>query len=633
MSCGGHVEFVFHYRITEFMRLIVDNLDLMETDSVKAVADWMMKKIRGRVCPFAARFSIDEEDEVEVDSITVSFLNDLLLTCQKRQVDRVDFEVESEPRTVCWKCYCFSEEEVTSRSRTQSQTMESTCLDGEFEEGFIDFLNKLEQRQERIKESALRLLSPPRTSGFSEHNGIEKSVQTAPISLPAEAFMPELPPPDFSDYQDPQLGVGGVDNFVDALFDFEPKYELPKEAGLMKWSVCLPLISCFNRRVQSEGTAMVTEKSYFSPVSPPLHLFRHETLAGAIRILSETGNVLSNGRIATPWSLERAQHKSLSCRESPSTIEDLLTLQETALVAQRVQKRWNRMHGDTSLSMTAALSTGVGGVDEEVQATAEAEKTDKRKESEEWVATLLKMLEQKPARSRKLLKGFINFSKEHKSSKSSKHRCCESCRRLISSQAKASKSGAQAEDVSDAHATPELSAADASSAPLSDNIANVYEYMKMKLKEHERAKKCERKTSEERKREKVKKEKNQDDIRAYMVGRKVCEPSHKTSSSQTDIREYCIGKKVKKVVKAEAVDTPAVPSSPEREKSKSSKTKVGGVKLILLVGSDRRKIEELETVVSVIFKTTNNWKISEVDEVTFAGCSRRVFNDFRWSTI
>lgn len=30
---------------------------------------------RGRVCPFAARFSIDEEDEVEVDCITVSFLN------------------------------------------------------------------------------------------------------------------------------------------------------------------------------------------------------------------------------------------------------------------------------------------------------------------------------------------------------------------------------------------------------------------------------------------------------------------------------------------------------------------------------------------------------------------------------
>lgn len=46
MSCGGHVEFVFHYRITEFMRLIVDDLDLMESDSVKAVADWMMKKIR-----------------------------------------------------------------------------------------------------------------------------------------------------------------------------------------------------------------------------------------------------------------------------------------------------------------------------------------------------------------------------------------------------------------------------------------------------------------------------------------------------------------------------------------------------------------------------------------------------------
>ncbi|KAL6734400.1 hypothetical protein Aduo_004943 [Ancylostoma duodenale] len=544
MSCGGHVEFVFHYRITEFMRLIVDDLDLMETDSVKAVADWMMKKIRGRVCPFAARFSIDEEDEVEIDSITVSFLNDLLLTCQKRQVDRVDFEVESEPRTVCWKCYCFSEEEATSRSRTESQSMESACLDdGEFEEGFIDFLNKLEQRQERIKESALRLLSPPRTSGFSEHSGIEKSVQTAPISLPAEAFMPELPPPDFSDYQDPQLEVGGVDNFVDALFDFEPKYGLSKETGLMK---------------------CITTPSFVS--SRDLNWSYQDFIGNWERSLK---------RIATPWSLERAQHKSSACRETASTIEDLLTLQETALVAQRVQKRWNRMHGDTSLSMTAALSTGVGGVDEEVQATAEVEKTEKKKESEEWVATLLKMLEQKPARSRKLLKGFINFSKEHKSSKSSKHRCCESCRKLIASHAKASKSGAQAEDVADAHATSELNAVDANSAPVSDNayVANVYEYMKMKLKEHERAKKCEGKTSEERKREKMKKEKNQDDIRAYLVGRKVCEPSHKTSSAQTDIREYCIGKKVKKVIKAEAVGTPAAPSSPEREKSKSSKTK------------------------------------------------------------
>lgn len=41
------------------------------------------------------------------------------------------------------------------------------------------------------------------------------------------------------------------------------------------------------------------------------------------------------------------------------------------------------MNGDTSLSMTAALSTGVGGVDEEVQVTAELEKPEKKKESEE----------------------------------------------------------------------------------------------------------------------------------------------------------------------------------------------------------------------------------------------------------
>lgn len=41
---------------------------------------------------------------------------------------------------------------------------------------------------------------------------------------------------------------------------------------------------------------------------------------------------------------------------------------------------------------------------------------------------------------------------------------------------------------------------------------------------------------------------------------------------------------MKKVVKAEAVDA-AAPSSPEREKSKSSKTKVRCAKLLVLVAS------------------------------------------------
>ncbi|VDM67827.1 unnamed protein product, partial [Strongylus vulgaris] len=115
---------------------------------------------------------------------------DLLSTCQKRQVDRVDFEVEGEPRTVCWKCYCFSGEE-SSRTRSGSQSLDMASFEGEFEEGFIDFLNKLEQRQEQIKESALRLLSPPGIM-TADHNRIEKSVQTAPVCLPAEAFVPEV---------------------------------------------------------------------------------------------------------------------------------------------------------------------------------------------------------------------------------------------------------------------------------------------------------------------------------------------------------------------------------------------------------------------------------------------------------
>ncbi|VDO27737.1 unnamed protein product [Heligmosomoides polygyrus] len=74
MSSGGSIEFSFHYRITEFMRLIVDDFEAMESDGLTEAAEWMMKKIRGRVSPFTARYSIDEEDEVEVHDITVGFL-------------------------------------------------------------------------------------------------------------------------------------------------------------------------------------------------------------------------------------------------------------------------------------------------------------------------------------------------------------------------------------------------------------------------------------------------------------------------------------------------------------------------------------------------------------------------------
>ena len=106
-----------------------------------------------------------------------------------------------------------------SRSRTESEYFDAP-LEGEFEGGFIDFLNKLEQRQEMIKvyyffsfaenvnsyrgkyrkdliiqfvvfkESALRLLSPPRI--IADNNRNEKSVQTAPICFPAEVFAPEV---------------------------------------------------------------------------------------------------------------------------------------------------------------------------------------------------------------------------------------------------------------------------------------------------------------------------------------------------------------------------------------------------------------------------------------------------------
>ncbi|KAK6735076.1 hypothetical protein RB195_018334 [Necator americanus] len=499
MSCGGHVEFVFHYRVTEFMRLIVDNLDRMETDSAKDVAEWMMKRIRGRVCTSTARFSIDEEDEAYVDNITVPFLCDLLHTCQKRQVERVDFEVDSEPRTVCWKCYCYTDEESPLRSCDESMTLEAKSVEGDLEDSFIDFLNRLEQRQELIKESALRILSPLRTTVVSEHNRLEKSVQTAPSCLPPDVFVPELPPPDLYQCHDAQLDDGSVDNFVDALFDFEPKFDILKNVRTVRCvtspSFVLSRDFCWNY----EDLTRNWERSLKA--------------------------------ISTMWPLEDARYKTVSGQETLSNIEDLITLQETAVIAHQMQKRWNRVRDDVGLSMTAALITGVGGVSEGTQATAASEKVEKKKESEEWVNALLKMLEQKPAKSRKLLKGLINYSKDHKSNISS--------------------------ESDNAH-----------------TALNVYEYMKMKLKEHERAKKSEVNANlSELKPEKPEREANQHDIRAYMVGRKIYDPSRRTTGAQTDIREFCIGKKMKKATRAEVVEAAANTFSPGSEKVKSSKPK------------------------------------------------------------
>ncbi|VDO55279.1 unnamed protein product [Haemonchus placei] len=475
---SSHVEFAFHYRITEFMRLIVDDVDFMETDGLMEVAEWMMKKIRGRVCPFAARFSIDEEDEVEVDNITVAFLFDLLLTCQKRQVERVDFEVESEPRTVCWKCHTFVAEKIAKDSSKDIPLFEPA--DVEFDAGFIDFLKKLEERQEMIKESALRLLSPPRPSVLPEQNRLEKSVQTTGncTSLPADAFVPELPSPDLAEFHDAQVDIGSsVDNFVDALFDFEPK---------------------------AKNNSAVFKRYPASRFFPS----RNINWGNQAELVGCWGN--SSRKIALPWSCRSLQQFG-SVREmnSPSTIEDLIALHDSAAICHRVQKKWDRLQSEAGLSMTAALSTGIGGVEECSQEQPQPEKKSKRRENEEWVAALLKMLEQKPTKSRKLLRGLINYSKEHKSSKSSKSRS-------------AGLHPASPSKHSDTE-TKE-SAAENGPAPSVDNAnpaVDVYEYMRMKLKEHEKSKKDSGKEVKvESKPKKVKKEKNQNDIRVYLVGRK-----------------------------------------------------------------------------------------------------------------
>uniref|UniRef100_A0A7I4Y747 Retrovirus-related Pol polyprotein from transposon TNT 1-94 n=1 Tax=Haemonchus contortus TaxID=6289 RepID=A0A7I4Y747_HAECO len=527
---SSHVEFAFHYRITEFMRLIVDDVDFMETDGLMEVAEWMMKKIRGRVCPFAARFSIDEEDEVEVDNITVAFLFDLLLTCQKRQVERVDFEVESEPRTVCWKCHTFAAEKIAKDPSKDIPLFEPT--DVEFDAGFIDFLKKLEERQEMIKESALRLLSPPRPSVLPEQNRLEKSVQTTGscTALPADAFVPELPSPDLAEFHDAQVDIGSsVDNFVDALFDFEPK---------------------------SKNNSAVFKRYPASRFFPS----RNINWGNQAELVGCWGN--SSRKIALPWSCRSLQQFG-SVREmnSPSTVEDLIALHDSAAICHRVQKKWDRLQSEAGLSMTAALSTGIGGVEECSQEQPQPEKKSKRRENEEWVAALLKMLEQKPTKSRKLLRGLINYSKEHKSSKSSK-----------------SRSAAMHPVLPSKHSDSETkeSSSENGPAPSADNAnpaVDVYEYMRMKLKEHEKSKKDSGKEAKvESKPKKVKKEKNQNDIRVYLVGRKVSEPSCKTCGAQTDIRDYLVGKKVKVSQEVE-IEPSTVTATPQKEQSKATKIK------------------------------------------------------------
>ncbi|KAK6008975.1 hypothetical protein OSTOST_26130, partial [Ostertagia ostertagi] len=205
------------------------------------------------------------------------------------------------------------------------------------------------------------------------------------------------------------------------------------------------------------------------------------------------------------------------------------------------------------------LSTGVGGAEECSQEAPELEKKSKRRENEEWIAALLKMLEQKPTKSRKLLRGLINFSKEHKTSKSSKSRSG------VHNVSPSKNSDTEAvESSADVGPTPSDSASPA---------VDVYEYMRMKLKEHEKAKKTTEKDSVvESKPKKTKKEKNQNDIRVYLVGRKVAEPSCKTCGAQADIRDFLVGKKVKRAQEAEA-EPSTITDTPQKELTKLTKIK------------------------------------------------------------
>ncbi|WKX94502.1 hypothetical protein Q1695_011632 [Nippostrongylus brasiliensis] len=575
MSSGGHVEFSFNYRITEFMRLIVDDLESMEDETMTEVAEWMMKKIRARVSPFTSRFSIDEEDEVEVDDITVAFLFDLLRTCQRRGcVQLVDFEMESEPRTVVWKSHSYNNEKFVRDSPKDKQLFQPA--DVEFDASFIEFLRKLEERQEMIKESALRLLSPSRSTGFVEQRRIEKSVQTSNSCsvLPAEVFAPELPPPDLAEFHDAPLEMENVDHFVDALFDFE-----------------------------SNGTVI-------KRLSSPHYLPVRDVSWRTRNFLDCVGR---QKKITMPWSMRSIQDvRTLNELASPSAVEDLIAFEDTTSIARRVQRKWDRLHGEVGLSMTAALSTGVAGLEESPSQT----KKSKKRENEEWVAALLKMLEQKPAKSRKLLKGLINYSKEHKSSKSAKSRHCELCR-AHNTTPKSSDN-----EVSKEEATARVLPVEVSD---SRPVIDVYKYMKKKLKEHEKAKRSEEKENEVEtaaaKPKKAKKDTKTNDIRAYLVGKKVADPSCKSCGAQGDIRDYLVGKKVKQVenveVQPSTVTASKAEESPKPRKTKSSsKSRIVGkyVKLaktptLAVVGESTTRfigrLSNTETAYGKTFKFTN----------------------------
>ncbi|KAJ1370047.1 hypothetical protein KIN20_031682 [Parelaphostrongylus tenuis] len=517
----NHVEFVFHYRITEFMRLIVDDVDLSEAALIADIAAWMMKKISDCCSCTSALFSMNEEDEVGVDTITAEFLVELLGTCARREIERVDFEVDSEPRSVCWKSYSFTEEKDRSNSVDVKQQLEAINGELDFDDAFIDFLKKLELRQEMIKESALSLLSPRSTILSHQQSRTEKSVQTSPIALPAEVFVPELPSPDLSELRDHKVDIVSVDNLVDSLFDFDQKWE------------------------RNNVLRRLTTPRFLSPR----------------KIDRESKNVFK----CLGKSMKKISSYNSLDMECPSRIEDMIALQNTAVVAHRMQKKWERMQNEDRLSMTAALSTGVGGSEESFQSDTRAERQYKRKENDEWIIGLLRMMEQKPGRSRKLLKGLMNISKEHKGSKPSKLRSCDICRRIDVPRSKSFESDKSGEETA---VKPELSTSESS-----QHSVDLYTYMKRKLKEHEKAKKHSKLCDFKVEAKKLEKEKNQEDIRAYLVGRKIIEGSCKKCGSQADIRDFLVGKKVKQLPKVEGSVSRAQACADSEQHIKCAKSK------------------------------------------------------------
>uniref|UniRef100_A0A1I7XDH2 MSP domain-containing protein n=1 Tax=Heterorhabditis bacteriophora TaxID=37862 RepID=A0A1I7XDH2_HETBA len=396
------VDLVFHYGITEFMRLIVHEVQYMDNEEEFAVAQWFLRRLSDRVDMRGIRYSFAGDDNVKViDHIMNGTVIALLRECQKRELKKINFEVNLEPKIMRWDRHIYREEKFSSNSKFDDSSLQYTD-ENHLEADFADFLAKLEQRQEEIKETARRTLVQ-QARLFASYGVVrqEKAVQTPPPDeIPDEAFVPELPAPNMVGFRKSYSGTDsrGVDCFVDALFEFKKKKPILDEAMLE----CLS--SAPTNHPQLESNEAIT-------------------------------------KIMARWNKE---------------IQVIRT--ETEKILQRVER---------------------------------------------WIASVVKVLHMKSSRGKKLLKGQLKEMKL-RSSKPSKARLDGECIKCLEADKKEeNKEGKREEEVKFA-------------------ASNAFDYI---MSAQVEKKKCGVMTSMDKTKvkaeRKAQKEKNQVDIRAYLVGKRV----------------------------------------------------------------------------------------------------------------